>query len=93
MQTDRTVPINKLDFTIRDNEKGTRMLKDVAISEDRNVVKKETEKIIVYKDSAVEIKRTWNANTKVTPTVMVVAGKISKSFRKHMSNIKREHEI
>ena len=28
MQTDRTVPNNKLDITIRGNEKGTRMLKD-----------------------------------------------------------------
>jgi len=93
VQTDRTVPNNKLDITIRDIEKGTRRLKDVAISEDRNVIKKEAEKIIKYKDSAVEIKRTWNAKTKLIPTIMVVTGKISKSFRKHMGNTKGEHEI
>jgi len=33
---------------IRDNEKGTCMLTDVAISGDRNVIKKEAEKIIKY---------------------------------------------
>jgi hypothetical protein len=35
---------------IRDNEKRTCMLIDVAISGDRNVIKKEAEKILKYKD-------------------------------------------
>ena len=41
VQTDRTIPINKPDIIIHDNEKGTCMLIDVAISGDRNVIKKE----------------------------------------------------
>jgi len=41
VQTDRTFPNNKPDIIIRDNEKGTGMLIDVAISGDRNVIKKE----------------------------------------------------
>ena len=40
VQTDRTVPNNKLDIIIHDNEKGTCMLIDFAISGDRNVIKK-----------------------------------------------------
>jgi len=40
VQTDRTIPSNKPDIIIRDNVKGTCMLIDVAISGDRNVVKK-----------------------------------------------------
>jgi len=40
-QTDRTIPNNKPDITIRDNEKGTYILIDVAISGDRIVIKKE----------------------------------------------------
>ena len=40
VQTDRTVPNNKPDIIIRDNEKGTCMSIDVAISGDRNVIKK-----------------------------------------------------
>jgi hypothetical protein len=55
------------------------------------VIKKEAEKIIKYKDTTAEIKRMWNAKTKVIPTVMVVNTKISESFRKHMRNIKGEH--
>jgi hypothetical protein len=46
VQTDRTSPSNKPDIIIRDNEKGTCMLIDVAISGDRNVIKKEAEKIL-----------------------------------------------
>ena len=50
VQTDRTIPNNKPDIIICDNGKGTRMLTDVAISENRNVIKKEAEKILKYKD-------------------------------------------
>ena len=46
VQTDRTIPNNKPDIIIRDNEKGTCMLIDVAISGDRNVIKKEAEKVL-----------------------------------------------
>ena len=41
LRTDRTVANNKPDIKIRDAEKGTCMLTDVAISGDRNVIGKE----------------------------------------------------
>ena len=63
-QSDRTIPNNKPDVIIRDNEKGTCVLIDVAISGDRNVIKKEAEKILKYKDLTVEIQRTWNVKNK-----------------------------
>ena len=49
VQTDRIIPNNKPDIIIRDNEKRTCMLIDVAISGERNVIKKEAEKILKYK--------------------------------------------
>jgi len=55
VQTDRTIPNNKPDIIIRDNEKGICMLIDVAISGDRNVIKKEAQKILEYKDLTIEI--------------------------------------
>ena len=55
VQTDRTISNNKPDIIIRDNEKGTCMLIDVAISGDRNVIKKEAEKVLKYKDLTIEI--------------------------------------
>ena len=67
VQTDRTIPSNKLDSIIQDNEKGTWMLIDVAISGDRNVIKKEAEKILKYKDVTTEIQRMWNVKARVIP--------------------------
>ena len=55
VQSDRTIPNNKPDIIIRDNEKGTCMLIDVAISKDRNVIKKEAEKILKYKELAIHV--------------------------------------
>ena len=55
--------VNKPDIIIRDNENGTCMLIDVAISGDRNVIKKEAEKILKYKDLTIEIQRMWNVKT------------------------------
>jgi hypothetical protein len=44
--TERTTPNNKLDIIIHDNEEGTCTLIGVAISGDRNVIKKKAEKIL-----------------------------------------------
>ena len=60
VQTDRTIPNNKPDIIIGDNEEGTCMLIDAAISGDRNVIKKEANKILKYKDLTTEIHWMWN---------------------------------
>jgi len=46
------------------------MLIDVAISGDRNVIKKEAEKILKYKDLTTEIQRMWNVKTKVITVII-----------------------
>ena len=69
------------------------MLIDVAISGDRNVIKKEAENIFIYKDLTIEIQRMWKVKTKVIPAIIGAAGTISKSFRKYISNIPRNHEV
>ena len=76
VQTDRTIPNNKSDIIIRDNEKTTCMLIDVAISGDRNVIKKEAEKILKYKDLTIEIQRMWNVKTKAIPVIIGATGTI-----------------
>ena len=69
------------------------MLIDVAISEDRNVIKKEAEKILEYKDLTIEIQRMWNVKTKVMPVIIGATGTVSESFRKYVSNIPGKHEV
>jgi len=93
VQTDRTIPNNKPDIIIRDNEKRTCMLIDVAISGDRNVIKKEAEKILNYKDLTIEIQCMWNVKTKVIAVIIGATGTVSKSFRKYVSNIPGNHEV
>ena len=94
-QTDRTIHSNKPDIIIGDNEKRTYILIDVAIPGDRNVIKKEAEKILKYEDLTIEIQRMWNVKRKVIPVVNGATGttRISKSFRKHVSNIPGHHDV
>ena len=56
------------------------MLIDVAIPGDRNVIKKEAEKILKYKDLTVEIQRMWNVKTSSIPVIIGATGTISKSI-------------
>jgi len=93
VQTDRTIPNNKPDIIIRDNEKGSCMLIDVAISGDRNVIKKEAQKTLKYEDFSIEIQRMWNVKTKVIAVIVRATGTISKLFRKYVSNIPGKHEV
>ena len=93
VHTDRTIPNNKPDIIIRDNEKRTCMLIDVAIPGDRNVSKKEAEKILKYKDLTIEIQRMWNVKTRVMPVIIEATGTISKSFRKYVSDIPGNNDV
>jgi hypothetical protein len=69
------------------------MLTDVAIWGDRNVIKKEADKILKYKELIIETQCMWNVKTRVITVITGVTGTISKSFRKYMSNIPGSHEV
>jgi len=58
------------------------MLIDVAISGGRNVIKKEAEKTLKYKDLKIEIQRMWNVKTKV---ISVIIGRLG-LFQSHSEN-------
>jgi len=63
------------------------MLIGVAISGDRNVIKKEAEKILKYKDLTIEIQLMWNVKTKVILVIIGAKGTTSESFRKYVSKM------
>jgi hypothetical protein len=69
------------------------MLIDVAIPGDRNVIKKEAEKILKYTDLIIEIQCMWNVKTKMMPVIIGATGTISKSFRRYLSSIPGKHDI
>jgi len=64
VQNGGTTPNNKPDIIIRDNEKGTCMLIDVAISGDRNVVKKEAEEVMQCTNLTIVIQPIWIVKNK-----------------------------
>jgi hypothetical protein len=66
---------------------------DVAFSGDRNVINKEAEKILKYKDLASEIQRMCNIKTKLIPVITGATGTVSKLFRKYLSHISGKHKI
>ena len=53
------------------------MLIGVAISGDRNVMKKEAKKITKYKGLKTETQRMWNVKTNVLPVIIGATGTIS----------------
>ena len=53
------------------------MLIDVAVPGDRNVINKEAEKILKYKDLIIEIQRMWNVKANVIPVITGATGTIS----------------
>jgi len=69
------------------------MLINVAIPGDRNVRKKEAQKILKYKDLIIEIQCMWNVTAKVIPVIIGVTGTISKSLRQDLSIIPGQNEI
>jgi hypothetical protein len=69
------------------------MLIDVAIPGDRNVIKKEAEKILKYKDLILEIQRIWKVKATVIPVITWATGTVSKSLRQYQRNIPGKHEI
>jgi hypothetical protein len=69
------------------------MLIDVAISGDRNVIKKEAKKIFKYKNLIIEIQRMCNVTARVIPVVIGATGTISKSLRQYVSDIPGKNEI
>jgi hypothetical protein len=57
------------------------MLIDVAVPGDRNVIKKEPEKILKYKAFIREIQRMWKVKAKVIAVIRGATRTISKSLR------------
>jgi len=80
-------------ITICGNKKGTCTLINVTISGDRNLIKRESEKILKHKDLRTEIQRMWNVTAKVKPVIIGTTGTISKSPRQYLSNLPGKDEI
>jgi len=67
VQTDRTIPYNTPDTTMRDNEKNN--IVDIAVLGDENLIKKEAKLILKYENLTIETQRMWNVKAKVISVI------------------------
>jgi hypothetical protein len=57
------------------------------------VIKKETEKILKYKDLTIGIQRMWDVKTKVIPVIIWTTETVSRSFRKYVRNLLGKQKV
>jgi hypothetical protein len=66
---------------------------DVAIPSDKNVIQKEAEKKLKYKNLSIEIQSMWNMKCFVTPVIIGATGIVSKTLQKYQETIPGHHSI
>jgi hypothetical protein len=84
---------NRPDIIIKNKKDKTCLLIDVAIPSDKNVIQKEAEKKLKYKNLSIEIQRMWNMKCFVIPVIIGAKGIVSKSLQKYLETIPGQHSI
>jgi len=56
-------------------------------TEDRNIVQKETEKKLKYKNLCIEMQWMWNLKYKILPVLIGATGIVTKCLRKNLETI------
>jgi hypothetical protein len=57
---------------------------NIAIPDDSNVNRKETEKLSNYKDLEIDVSRVWKVRTKIVPIIITALGTIKKALGKNL---------
>jgi hypothetical protein len=70
------------DIIIKNKKDKTCLLIDVAIPSDKNLIQKEAEKKLKYKNISIQIQRMWNMKCFVIPVIIGATGIVSKSLQK-----------
>jgi hypothetical protein len=65
----------------------------VAIPSDRNVIQKESEKKLKYKNLSTEIQRMWNTKYSVMPVITGATGIVTKGLKKYLETIPGKHSV
>ena len=84
VHTYREVTANRPDIILKNKKEKTCTLIDVAITEDRNVVQKEAEKKLKYKNLSLEIQRMWNLKCTNVRVIIGATGIVTRSLKKNL---------
>jgi hypothetical protein len=86
IQTDREVLANGPDIIVKNKKDKTCLLIDVAIPSDKNVIQKEAEKKLKFKNLSIEIQRMWNMKCFVIPLIIGATGIVNKSLKEYLES-------
>jgi hypothetical protein len=84
---------NRPDIIIQNKKGKTFLLIDIAITSDKNVIQKEAEKKLKYKNLSIEIQRMWKMKCVVIPLITGATGIVSKSLQNYLETIPGQHSI
>ena len=92
--TDKKVKCNRPDITIHDTINRECTLVDISIPVCGNIIRKEAEKIVKYKDLEIEIQKCWNLKKISTiPVIVGALGTVSKGIENHLNNLSPNAEF
>jgi hypothetical protein len=93
IQTDREVLANRPDIIIKNMKDKICFLIYVAIPSNRNVIQKESEKKLKYKNLSIEIQRMCNMKCFIIPVITGATGIVTKGLKKYLETIPGKHSI
>jgi hypothetical protein len=93
VKTDREVLTNRPDIIIKNRKDKICLLIDVAIPSDKNVIQKESEKKLIYKNLSIEIQRMWNIKCFVIPVINGATGTATTELKKNLETISGKHSV
>jgi hypothetical protein len=93
VQTDREVLASRPDVIIKNKKDKICILIDVAIPSDTNVIQKESEKKLKYKNLSIEIQRMRNMKCFVIPVIIGATGSVTIGLKKYLETIPGKHSI
>jgi hypothetical protein len=82
---------NRPDIIFKNKKDKTCLLIDVAIPSNKNVIQKEAEKILKYKNLSIEIQKMWNVKGFVITVIIGATGIVSKRLQKYLETIPGQH--
>ena len=92
--TDARLSHNRPDIVVHNREKKTCLMIDVAVPQDRNVIKTTAEKIRRYRDLEIEVQQCWNLNSvRAIPVVVGALGTVNKNITPYLNAISEKIEF
>lgn len=88
--TDKLIHARRPDIVVVDKVAKKVTLIDMAIPADKNVLKKEKEKVTKYQDLKTELQRIWKMKVKVVPVVIGALGSVPKDQRQWLKELDLE---